>query len=68
MSPPNTVADDIEEAMRFEISGTDRSDRRQIAHRLREKAKQVRHGQDHRIGLAAVIGFAILEIRIQEVG
>ena len=54
--------------MRFEISGTDRSDRRQIAHRLREKAKQVRHGQDHRIGLAAVIGFAILEIRIQEVG
>ena len=53
--------------MRFEISGTDRGSRAQVAQRLRAKIDQVRRGQDDRVGMAAVVGFEILEICIQDV-
>ena len=67
VSVSEVVVDDIEDAMRFEISGTDRGAREEIVRRLRGKITQVRRGQDTRPGIAAVVGFESLEIRIQDV-
>ena len=67
VSPSEVVVDDIEDAMRFEISGTDRGAREEIVRRLRGKIGQVKRGQDTRPGIAAVVGFKRLEIRIQDV-
>lgn len=67
VSQKGVVTDDIEDAMRVEISGTDRGTREQVVRRLREKIAQVRRGKDTRAGIAAVVGFESLEIRIQDV-
>ena len=60
------LADDIEESMRLEISGSDHGSHAQLAYRLREKIDQLKRGRDIRPGWAVVVGFAIAEIQIAE--
>lgn len=50
-------ATDLEEAMRLEVSGTDRGDASAIKSRLREKEKQARKGDSFLPAYASVVGF-----------
>lgn len=62
-------SEDIENAFRLEVSGTDRGDHRVIRRRLREKINQALRGDSYLPAYASIVGFeeAMVLIKLAEV-
>nr|OAI70778.1 hypothetical protein RSP597_15820 [Ralstonia solanacearum] len=56
VAPASSNPDDLEEAFRLEVSGSD-SDEKQVRYRLKQKQQQTRDGKSNRPAMAAVVGF-----------
>jgi len=64
---PNGVPfDDLEEAVRLEVSGVNRGLARRVRRRLSEKVRQVRRGDDNLPAIAGVVGFEPRLVVLQE--
>ncbi|BCL93380.1 hypothetical protein ACNRBV_04075 [Ralstonia pseudosolanacearum] len=62
--PASSCPDDLEEAFRLEVSGSD-SDETQVRYRLKQKQQQARDGKSNRPAMAAVVGFRTKLILIE---
>ena len=67
LAPLGSGVDDLEDAIRLEISGIDKGTLREIEVRLLEKMGQARRGKGSLPALAAVVGFQMLRIAIRDV-
>ncbi len=59
--------EDLEQALRFEVSGLDEGDRHEVLGRLGDKVKQARRGQSDLPAIAGVVGFLAKLIAIRHV-
>ncbi len=57
VAPTDTSADDLEDYIRVEVSGTDRESASGVARRLREKLDQAKRGDSDLPAIAGVVGF-----------
>jgi hypothetical protein len=62
-----TSRNDLEDAVRLEVSGTDHGTPQQIRTRLLQKVNQARHGDSNLPALAAVVGFKASKIALSDV-
>lgn len=67
LAPSGSGVDDLEDAIRLEISGIDKGTLREIEVRLLEKVEQARRGKGNLPALATVVGFQLLRIAIRDV-
>lgn len=67
LAPAGAGVDDLEEAIRLEISGIDKGTLREIEVRLLEKVEQARRGKGNLPALATVVGFQLLKVAIRDV-
>jgi hypothetical protein len=65
---PGDGADDLENCIRLEVSGTDRGSVSQIRQRLRQKVEQAARGRSNLPAMAVVVGFAALQMVCSDVG
>jgi len=64
---PEQDPDDFEDALRLEVSGTDKGDDGEIRRRVNKKVDQLRDGNSSLPGLAAVVGFRAARVSMQAV-
>jgi hypothetical protein len=64
---PESNFDDLENAYRLEVSGSDRGSERDLNRRLGEKVEQARRGKSSLPAIACVVGILVRMIRIQSV-
>jgi hypothetical protein len=64
---PGGRSDDLEAALRLEVSGTDEGNNAVIQARLRLKKGQARQGKSNLPAVASVVGFAALRILTEDV-
>jgi len=67
LAPVGSGVDDLEGAIRLEISGIDKGTFRDIEVRLLEKVEQARRGKGNLPALATVVGFQMLRVAIRDV-
>ncbi len=67
LAPKSGNRDDFENAIRLEISGTDKGNENLIEKRLRQKAKQTVEGNSNLPAIAAVVGFRALRIKLKQI-
>lgn len=68
LAPAGRLPDDLEEAVRLEVSGVDAGDEKAIMKRLSEKVQQARAGASNLPAIAAIVGFHARQIRCADVG
>ncbi len=64
LAPPGTPADDWENFLRLEVSGTDQGNESTVADRLRRKLQQAESGASDLPAIAGVVGFRAKLIRL----
>ena len=64
IAPPDTSVDDLENHIRFEVSGVGRGGTAAVAKRFTDKLKQARKGKSNLPAIAGVVGFAAGQIRL----
>ena len=64
IAPANRRADDLEDCLRLEVSGTN-MDAYEVNRRLRIKVNQAEHGESSLPAIAVVVGFKVRLIAIQ---
>ena len=57
VAPPGVPPDDLEAALRFEVSGVSAGDRTLVAGRLKAKLEQAAHGASNLPAMSGVVGF-----------
>lgn len=62
LAAPGAPVDDLEAAVRLEVSGTDEGSATVVANRLEQKLEQALNGNSNVPAMAAVVGFAVLKI------
>lgn len=67
VAPVGSSADDLEECLRLEVSGTDSGGRATIEARLRQKVDQARRGASNLPAIALVVGFKEKAVIFQSV-
>src|SRR5258708_22333762 len=67
LAPVGSGVDDLENAIRLEISGMNKGTMREIEVRLLEKVDQARRGRGKFPAMATVVGFQVLRIAIRDV-
>ena len=65
VAPRGTAVDDLDNALRLEISGTDTGNPSDIRYRLAEKVEQLLEGDGGEDGIAGVVGFKERLIRLE---
>jgi hypothetical protein len=67
VAPSGTPKGDIENAIRLEVSGIDRSDPSKMRARLQQKKDQTRRGESDAPAIAAVVGFSSAVVQMERV-
>lgn len=67
IAPKGNSSDDLENALRLEISGTGSDDLAAIEYRLNDKVRQTLRGQSNLPAIAAVVGFRLRLIKVRRV-
>lgn len=67
VAPAEADPQDLEEAIRLEVSGTDAGEEGTVQQRLRQKVQQTKDGISDSPALACVVAFAARRIAIEEV-
>jgi hypothetical protein len=62
-----TAVDDLENALRLEVSGTDEGNLSTIRQRLRQKLEQARRGDSNLPAIATVVGFTSLHVESADI-
>jgi len=57
IAPPGQTIEDLEDCLRFEVSGVDRGNESTVAQRLKKKLKQAAEGNSNLPAMAGVVGF-----------
>ena len=65
---PGAEADDLETAIRLEVSGTSGGNTSVIESRLKQKLEQASNGDSNLPAIATVVGFSELRIVIADLG
>jgi hypothetical protein len=68
IAPAGVSADDLEDCIRLEVSGTSSGGSSEVSRRLQEKIAQTARGKSNLPAMAAVVGFKVLEIAIAPLG
>lgn len=66
VAPAGSTLEDLETAIRLEVSGTDAGDELAIQRRLRQKVQQTRDGEADTPALACVVGFSTRRIAMKD--
>ncbi len=57
IAPKGKTVEDLEDCLRFEVSGVDRGNETAVAQRLKKKLKQAAAGDSNLPAMAGVVGF-----------
>ncbi|MGH9759874.1 MAG: hypothetical protein ACREAC_03420, partial [Blastocatellia bacterium] len=65
IAPPNASTEDLEDALRLEVSGVDRGNKATLARRLRKKSAQAAAGRSNLPAMACIVGFQAMIILLE---
>jgi len=68
VAPVGAAAEDLEQCIRLEISGTDKGTDSEISARLAKKVSQARNGVSNLPAIASVVGFGERKVVFERVG